>query len=201
MRINIFSLKNYILKIINFIIYKYLFQHFGSNSSILSPLKIDGFRNITIEDNVTISYKGWLAALPLTNSSCCELVVGEGTCIGNFCHIFATNSIRIGKNVLIADKVYITDNLHNYSDVSSPIIFQTIKQLSKVSIGTGSWIGENVSIIGASVGENSVIGANSVVTKNIPSYCVAVGVPAKIIKRYCLEKCEWLSTNINGEFI
>jgi len=64
--------------------------------------------------------------------------------------------------------------------------------LSPVSIGDGSWIGENVCIVGATIGKNCVIGANSVVTKNIPDFCVAVGIPARIIKRYDLNKCAWI---------
>jgi acetyltransferase-like isoleucine patch superfamily enzyme len=68
-------------------------------------------------------------------------------------------------------------------------------------IGDGAWLGENVCVIGASVGKQSVVGANSVVMQDIPDYCVAVGTPAKIIKRYSFEKKEWLRTNEKGEFI
>jgi acetyltransferase-like isoleucine patch superfamily enzyme len=59
----------------------------------------------------------------------------------------------------------------------------------------GAWLGENVCVIGASIGKNSVIGANSVVTKNIPDYCVAVGSPAKVIKKYNVEKQIWEAYN------
>src|SRR5690606_32270085 len=106
---------------------------------------------------------------------------------GNFSHLYATGLVDIGNNVLIADKVYISDNLHSYEDVNIPIWKQPIKQLREVRIGNNSWIGENVCIIGANVGNHCVIGANSVVTKDIPDYCIAVGTPAKIIKRYCFE--------------
>jgi acetyltransferase-like isoleucine patch superfamily enzyme len=123
-------------------------------------------------------------------------VIGDGSCIGNFNHIYATKSIVIGKNVLTADKVYISDNLHGYEDISLPILHQPIKQIGTVIIGDGSWLGENVCVIGAKIGVNCVIGANSVVTKDIPDYCVAVGSPAKIIKRYCFEKQEWLKVDI-----
>jgi acetyltransferase-like isoleucine patch superfamily enzyme len=62
-----------------------------------------------------------------------------------------------------------------------------------VTIGDGAWIGENACVIGASVGKNAVIGANAVVTQDVPDFSVAVGVPARIIKRYnpssqCWEK-------------
>jgi acetyltransferase-like isoleucine patch superfamily enzyme len=68
---------------------------------------------------------------------------------------------------------------------------QPVTFTRKVEIGSGSWIGENACIIGAKVGENSVIGANSVVTKDIPDYCVAVGIPARVIRKYNREKKVW----------
>lgn len=65
---------------------------------------------------------------------------------------------------------------------------QPIIQKGTVEIGEGSWIGENVCIIGAHIGRHCVIGANSIVTKNIPDYSIAVGTPAK---DYDFEKKEW----------
>lgn len=183
------------------LVYKSKFKIFGNNSSILFPLNINGMHNISIGSNVYVAYKTWLAAIPHTGAEKCELIVGDGTSIGNFNHIYATKSIVIGKNVLTADRVYISDNLHSYEDITLPIIKQPIKQIQTVVISDGTWIGENVCIIGAKIGKNCVIGANSVVTKNIPDYCIAVGSPAKIIKRYCFEKQTWKKTHQNGDFI
>ena len=72
-----------------------------------------------------------------------------------------------------------------------PIKEQGIIQKKDVYIGDGSWLGENVCVIGASIGQHCVIGANSVVTKDIPDYSVAVGSPAKVIKRYNPETKQW----------
>jgi serine acetyltransferase len=177
------------------------FKKFGSHSNIIFPLKISGMKNISIEENVYVAYKSWLAALPLTGEAVCELVIGKGTCIGNFNHIYATKSIVIGENVLTADKVYISDNLHEYEDIAIPVMHQPIKQIPSVIIGDGTWIGENACIIGVKIGKNCVIGANSTVTKDIPDYCVAVGSPAKVIKRYCLERKMWFKTDENANFI
>ena len=173
------------------LIYCKKFNQFGHNSCVLFPLKINGFSNITIGSLVNIGYKAWLAAVPISVGKNCELVIGNGTCIGNFNHIYATKSVVIGENVLTADKVYISDNLHGYDDITTPIMYQPIKQLSTVEIGDGTWLGENVCVIGAKIGKNCVIGANSVVTKDIPDYCVAVGSPARVIKKYDQEKCIW----------
>lgn len=177
------------------------FKFFGNKSSLLFPLKISGLENISVGNHVNIAYKTWLAAIPHTGAKTCELVIGDGTCIGNFNHIYATNSIVIGNNVLTADKVYISDNLHSYEDITVPIMHQPIKQINTVIIGDGCWLGENACVIGAKIGKNCVIGANSVVTKDIPDYCVAVGAPAKIIKRFNLDQQIWIQTDQNGDFL
>jgi len=181
--------------------YKVVFKRIGHRSKIISPLKIDGYSNISIGNRVNIEYKTWLAAVAHTNSPTCVLIIEDGASIGHFNHLYATSKIRIGKKVLTADRVYITDNLHSYKDVTKAIMDQPIQQINEVEIGEGAWIGENACIIGASIGKGCVIGANSVVTKDIPDYCVAVGAPAKIIKRYNFELNEWLKTAPDGSFI
>lgn len=178
--------------------YKSQFKYFGNKSSVLFPLDLNGIENISIGNHVHVAYKTWLAAVAHTRESKCELIIGDGTCIGNFNHIYATKSIVIGKNVLTADKVYISDNLHSYDDVTLPIMNQPIKQIANVIIGEGTWLGENVCVIGAKIGRNCVIGANSVVTNDIPDYCVAVGSPARVIKRYCFEENKWLKVDMNN---
>lgn len=177
------------------------YKKLGRGSFIKKPLNINGSNNIELANNVFVGYKSWLAALPLTGEATCSLQFGEGCSIGNFNHIYATKKIVLGKYVLTADKVFISDNLHGYEDITTPIIQQPIKQLNDVYIGDGVWIGENVCIVGASIGKQSVIGANSVVTKNIPDYSVAVGSPAYIIKRYCFETKQWRKTKPDGSMI
>jgi acetyltransferase-like isoleucine patch superfamily enzyme len=83
--------------------------------------------------------------------------------------------------------------LHAYEDISQPIIRQQVLFKGEVVIGDGCWIGENACIIGASVGRNSVIGANAVVTRDIPEYSVAVGAPAVVIRRFDKTLGRWVS--------
>lgn len=167
------------------------FKHFGIKSRIYKPLSIEGFENIVIRDNVTIHEGTWLAAKPLTGTTA-KLEIGSGTSIGHFNHIYCTQSITIEEDVLIADKVYISDNLHSYDNVGLPVIKQPIKQCKPVVIGEGSWLGEHVCVIGASVGRHCVIGANAVVTQDIPDYSVAVGAPARVVKVYDALKKHWV---------
>ena len=177
-----------------FIIYRRRFKNVGKKSRMYSPLKVEGMEHISIGQNVMINNGVWLAALPLTGSNV-ELTIADGVSIGHFNHIYATSSITIEKDVLTADKVYISDNLHHYEDVEVPVIKQPVKQCNSVVIGEGAWLGENVCIIGASVGKHSVVGANSVVTHSIPDFCVAVGCPARIIKKYDFTKHAWVIVN------
>ena len=171
--------------------FKFSFKKYGKNSSVIFPLNIQGMKNISIGNNVYVAYKTSLSAMPLTATESPILQIGDGTSIGNFNHIFATEKIIIGKKVLTADKVYISDNLHSYEDVTIPIMDQKIKQINHVEIGDGTWIGENVCILGVKIGKNCVIGANSVVTKDIPDYSVVVGSPAVIIKKFNITANRW----------
>lgn len=171
--------------------YKLRFGKIGVRSYIRNPLQIDNPGRIFL-GNVYIGYKVWLAANPLTDAPICRLIIRDGCTIGNFCHIYATGEVILEKDVLTADRVYISDNLHGYEDITMPIHKQPIKQNGCVTIGEGSWLGENVCVVGASIGKHCVIGANSVVTKDIPDYSVAVGIPARVIKRYDFEQKKWV---------
>lgn len=194
-------LSNIFYKIFYYPFYKLYFGKFGHQSKIIKPNIIEFPKNIFIGNKVLIRKQAWLAANPLTGNKNCKLIIGDGTYVGNNAHFYATSKIEIGKKVLIADRVYISDNSHGYYNIDLPIIDQPIKQLQEVFIDDGSWLGENVCIVGASVGKNSVIGANAVVTKNIPDNCIAAGIPAKIIKRFCLDRKDWFKTDDEGNFI
>lgn len=180
--------------------YKSCLGGIGSGSKLINPT-LSGSKRIFIGSKVYINDKGWLACEPLTGDQDAKLIIGDGTYIGRFCHIYATSKIEIGKKVLMADKVYLADNLHSYENIDMPVIDQPIKQAGPVNIGDGAWLGENVCVIGASVGRNSVIGANSIVTRDIPDHCVAIGSPAIIIKRYNVVTRQWQKTDKEGQFI
>ena len=185
------KLRNLVSKLKSVLFYPLRFKYFGNGSLMVAPLKIDGCKNIIIGNRVYVQAQTWLACVPLTGGKNPTLQFGEGCVIGHFNHIYATQSIVFEANVLTADRVYISDNLHNYTDINTPIVQQPICQINPVVIGEGSWLGENVCIIGASIGKHCVIGANAVVTRDIPDYSVAVGVPARVIKQYNFETEQW----------
>ena len=178
------------MRLLSVFFYKLILGSFGLRSQIHSPLHLNGKKQVYIGDNTLIQYKTWLAAKPHTGKDV-RLVIGDGCRIGHFNHIYATHSIVIHDNVLTADKVYISDNLHGYQDIETPVLYQPISQKGQVEIGEGSWLGENVCVIGSKIGRHCVIGANSVVTRDIPDYSVAVGAPAKVIKYYDFNEKKW----------
>jgi acetyltransferase-like isoleucine patch superfamily enzyme len=149
---------------------------------ILKPLRLDGRKYMSVHKKVVVQKYSWLIALKIDDHDP-ELIIDEGCAIGNFNHIAAVRKVVLGKYVMTADKVYISDNQHVFDNIEIPIMHQGVRFTSEVEIGDGSWIGENVSILGAKIGKNCVIGANSVVVEDIPDYSVAMGVPAKVIRR------------------
>ncbi|NLN49471.1 MAG: acyltransferase [Clostridiales bacterium] len=163
--------------------YKHFFKSIGKHSRILKPLRLVNTRYITLGNNVYIDKYVYM----VTDSTPCytaNLVIGDGTKIGNYNHIACVNEVIIGKNVLTADWVYISDNYHAYNDIEIPIKNQGVASKGKTSIGDNSWLGDKVSVISCSIGRNCIIGANSVVLHDIDDFCIAVGSPAKVVKKY-----------------
>mgnify|MGYP000843907034 CR=1 FL=1 len=121
--------------------------------------------------------------------------VGD-VCIGNHSRIGIGNTIigpiQIGNHVNIAQGVVLSGLNHNYDDATRNISDQGVS-VSSITINDDVWIGANVCVLaGITVGKHVVIGAGSVVTKNIPDYCIAIGNPARVVKRYDLEKGKWV---------
>ena len=111
------------------------------------------------------------------------IVIGERCLIGRGSSIVAHRSIVIGDDVWTGHHVHITDMNHGYEDPDIPISQQWMTE-SPVSIGSGSWLGHGAIVLpGAQIGRHCVVGANSVVTGDIPDHSVAVGAPARVIRR------------------
>ena len=123
-----------------------------------------------------------------------RLVIGENCHMGDNVHIAAAQSVNIGDNCLIASHVFISDCSHGDVNSQFPVGHPAARPLvtEPTSVGDDVWIGENVCILmGSHVGTGSIVGANAVVTKKFPDYCVLAGVPAKIVKRYDFESGSW----------
>lgn len=120
-----------------------------------------------------------------------KLIIGKNCKMGDNVHIVANEKVVIGDNCLMASKIFISDTSHGeYSKAtidSSPDVPPDDRPLymKPISIGTNVWIGENVCILlGAKIGNGCIIGANSVVNRDIPDNCIAAGSPARVIKQW-----------------
>lgn len=153
-------------------------------------------RNVHFENSKNISLGTKVSIRPN-----CDLFAGSKFVIGNNCDVGTRN--RIAGNIVIEDYVlfgpdnYICSTDHNYTDIEIPIMCQGAYSPvqnghKELKIGEGSWIGTHVAIIGdVHIGKHCVVGANAVVTKDIPDYSVVVGNPARVIKQYNFETKCW----------
>ncbi|WP_194191048.1 DapH/DapD/GlmU-related protein [Clostridium chrysemydis] len=133
-----------------------------------------------------------------------KLIIGENCKIGDYVHIAAGENVIIGDNCLMASKIYISDINHgDYSgefEYSSPTIPPDSRSLytKPVKIGNNVWIGENACVLpGVMIGDGCIVGANSIVNKNIPNNSIVAGSPAEIIKKYNFELKKWERINKN----
>ena len=121
-----------------------------------------------------------------------KLTIGNNVIMGRNTSILCTNEINIGDDSMFASYSFISDENHGI-DLSVKKRYECQKLTSKpVNIGKNCWIGEKVIILpGVNVGNNSIIGAGSVVTRSIPDNCIAVGNPARVIKKYNFSNNKW----------
>lgn len=163
------------------------------------PIDIRNKKYIKIGDNLTAGFGCRIEAYPQKNDIIKVLQFGRNVEINDYVHIAAGEKIIIGDNVLIASKVFISDINHgNYKgdNPDSPNSTPNSRKLSTnpVNIKDNVWIGEGACIMsGVTIGYGSIIGALSVVTKDIPDYSIAVGSPAKVVKEYDFNKNKWIS--------
>lgn len=166
---------------------------FGTGVSIRNAKFISLGNNVFIDNNAVLQLSDEHTKY---GSDTPKLEIEDKVTIGLGTMISAANHILIKKNVLISQHCFIGDHDHEYKDINTPIRYQGLKNVRPVVINEGAWIGANVTVCsGVTIGRNSVIGANSVVKEDIPDYTVAVGTPAKIIKRYDEESKIWKHTD------
>lgn len=129
----------------------------------------------------------------------CTMRFGDNIQLNDYVHITAMNKVVIGNNVLMASRIYISDCVHGYyneKDIlhSHPDVppIKRSYQVKEVIIEDNVWLGEGVCVLpGVIIGKGSIIGAMSVVNRNIPPNSIAVGVPAKVIKKFNHQTNKW----------
>jgi acetyltransferase-like isoleucine patch superfamily enzyme len=159
----------------------------GNGVYIFKGVRIDGKghenNRIILDNAVAIERNTTIGCL---NNSYIE--IGEETFIGPDVCIAGPGNIKIGKRCLIAAHTGIFANNHNFTDPTKPIKYQGIS-CKGIIIENDCWLGHKVTVLdGVTIGEGCVIGAGAVVTKDIPPYSIAVGVPARVIKSRIVNK-------------
>lgn len=166
---------------------RHAFRHTGRGILLYPGLYLRGTQHITIGDLTSIQSGTALTAWDVIPGVTPRLQIGSHCDIGMNCHLSCANRITIEDGVLLGRWVTIVDNSHGHlcdEQAAMSPIDRPIESTGEVTIGRNVWIGDKVTILpNVHIGEGCVIGANSVVTRDIPPYSTAVGCPAKIINQ------------------
>lgn len=186
-----------IKKVIKYLRYKYWSSKVGSydgNFNINPHCEVQNPQCLHFGRNVGIGSDTFLGPVieDHGNKYSPKIIIGEGTWVGKHCSIAAIDKVEIGKNVLFAGYVHITDHSHGYEDITRPITPQPLISKGPVIIEDDSWLGFSCEILsGVHIGKHAVVAARAVVTKDVPPYSIVAGNPARIVKRYNFEIQKW----------
>lgn len=149
---------------------------------------------------VTDSPGGWLAhpeGRHVAQSFAGEVHVGHRVTATSALQVVAHEKIVIEDDVMFASNVFVCDGLHSYERGDVPYKYQGIFRVAPIRIGRGSWIGQNVVVMpGVTIGELAVVGANSVVTKDVPPRTIVAGAPARPMRSWDDELEVWVSADV-----
>lgn len=120
------------------------------------------------------------------------IIIGDNTFVNEDCSISSIVKVEIGKNVLFARQVHITDHSHGYDNINIPVSSQQLITKGPIIIDDDCWLGYGCEILsGVHIGRHSVVAARAVVVKDVPAYCVVAGNPARVVKKYNIETKVW----------
>lgn len=156
------------------------FASFGAHSRLSLPIELRRVERIAVGNGVYFGPGCWL----MTHEPSGRIVIGDGTSIAGYCVLSAATEIEIGRRVLFARNVYIGDHRHGFHDPNVAVLDQPLGDLRPIRVADGAWLGQNVVLLpGVTIGRNAVVGANSVVRDDVPAGSVAVGAPARVVRR------------------
>lgn len=165
----------------------------GRHVVVEFPRKISNPKYIKIGNNVRIGPGSFINAVMLSDGESLKIQIGDGVVATSTLQIHSARSVIISDGVLFGANVFISDFTHEYSTPIKAYSFQGYAKPLPVHLGEGVWVGQNVVILpGVSVGDFSIIGANSVVITSIPPRSIAAGVPAKVLKTWSNETSSWV---------
>jgi lipopolysaccharide O-acetyltransferase len=156
------------------------FAAFGAHTTLQTPIRLAGEDRMELGVDVFVGAGSWLQVLDDAGGG--WISVGDGCSLAGNCTISSAARVTLGRGVLFARNVYVSDHRHAFADQGSAVLEQGIESVAQVAIGDGAWLGQNVVVgPGVTIGRGAVVGANSVVLDDLPAYCVAVGAPARVV--------------------
>jgi acetyltransferase-like isoleucine patch superfamily enzyme len=183
-------------------VYKFWFKKIGKGCVVRKPLFLSP-EHITLGDGVIIWDDARIEGVLQQNDQMFSptIEIETGVSIQQRCHITAASHLSIGANSLISFDVMIQDTDHQFQELEIPIGSQPLL-VKTTRIGENCFIGSGAKIqAGTILGKHCVVGTNAVVRGEFPDYCVLVGMPAKIIKRYNETTLSWDKTDKFGNFL
>ena len=173
-------------------LYTKKFEKFGHDSVLYHPLCIRGRENICIGNQTTILNGVRMQVYNDLTGKQSKIKIGDNCYIGYNNTFLAGGNITLEDGVLMASNILISSENHSINPESPDYYMNQKLSCAPIIVGEGTWIGEKVSILsGVTIGKKCVIGAGSIVTKDIPDCSIAVGSPAKVIKKYNFNTHEW----------
>lgn len=146
-------------------------------------VQVIGMDNVAIGAGSVVGDHSWLNVCLRDGQT--RMRIGEKVLVGRFAVLSTAGEFEIGSFSVLAPRVYISDADHQYQDIQTPILMQSVTLNRRLIIEENCWIGINAVVTGnLTVGRGSVVAAGSVVTKSVPPFSVVAGAPARIIKAY-----------------
>jgi acetyltransferase-like isoleucine patch superfamily enzyme len=185
-------------ELIGVLFYRHTFARFGSRSWIKAPDQIVGSENIHIGNYTHIEKGAVLYAIReysglIYNG---QINIGDYVYLNRMFNASSAAKINIGNHVACGSNVSLLNYNHGWENIDRDINSSPLFVCGDINIGDDTWLGSNVSVLGkVSIGKHCVVGAGSIVTHDIPDYSVAVGSPAKVIKKYDHDTSSW--TNVS----
>lgn len=171
------------------------FAHIGHGSRVWYPCITNRKTraSMVIGENSQILQNSRIWCYEQDNLPKPRIQIGDHCYLGYHLSILAGADVTIDDWVLMASDILITTESHGMDPESPTYYMDQPLTVAPVHIKSGCWIGEKVVIMpGVTIGEKCIIGVGSIVTKDIPDYCIAVGNPAKVIKKYDFDTHEWV---------
>ena len=189
-----YYLNNICSQVKGHLFYTHVFGNFGYHSWLKSPDQIVGSKSIRIGNNTRIEKGSVLYAIQRYSDIHLggTITIGDDVYINRFFNASSADKINIGNRVTCGSNVSMFNYDHGWLDIHREINSTPLLVHGEIDVGDETWIGNNVVILGkVKIGKHCVIGAGSIVTKDLPDYSVSVGNPAKIVKKYSQDTLTW----------